>query len=56
MVPYCLTADQKQKRLDIAALLKQRFDVEGQAILCQIVAVDETCIRGFERELKAHSN
>jgi hypothetical protein len=25
-----LTAEQKQKRLDIVTLLKQRFDVEGQ--------------------------
>jgi hypothetical protein len=30
-VPHCLTAEQKQKRLDIATLLKQRFDAEGKA-------------------------
>jgi hypothetical protein len=29
--PHCLAAERKQKRLDIATLLKRRFDVEGQA-------------------------
>ena len=28
-VPHCLTDDQKQKRLEIATLLKQRFNIEG---------------------------
>jgi hypothetical protein len=55
-VPHCLTAEQKQKHLDIATLLKQRFDVEGQAFLRRIVAVDETCVRSFEPELKSQSN
>jgi hypothetical protein len=55
-VPHCLTAEQKQKCLDIATLLKQRFDVEGQAFLRQIVAVDETWVRSFEPELKSQSN
>jgi len=32
-VPHFLTAEQKQKRLEIATLLKQRFNVEGQAFL-----------------------
>jgi hypothetical protein len=32
-VPHCLTAEQKEKRLEIAVLLKQRFNVEGQAFL-----------------------
>jgi AraC-like DNA-binding protein len=41
-VPYCLTAEQKQKRLEIATLLKQRFNVEGQAFLYQTVTIDET--------------
>ena len=30
-VPHCLTAEQKPKGLEIAALLKHRFNVEGQA-------------------------
>ena len=51
-----MTAEQKQKRLDIATLLKQRFDVEGQAFLCRIVAIDETWVRDFELELKSQSN
>jgi len=48
-----LTAEQKQKRLDIATLLKQRFNVEGQAFLYLIVAIDETWVRNFEPELKS---
>jgi len=32
-VPHYLTAEQKQKCLEIATLLKQRFNVEGQAFL-----------------------
>ena len=38
-VSHCLTAEQKQKCLDIANLLKQRFNVEGQAFLFRIVAI-----------------
>ena len=49
-VPHCLTAE--QKRLEIATLLKQRFNVEGQAFLYQIIAIDETWFRDFESELK----
>jgi hypothetical protein len=45
-VPHCLTAAQKQKRLDIATLVKQRFDVESYAFLRRIVAV-ETWVRSF---------
>lgn len=37
-VPHCLTAEQKQKFLNISTLMKQRFDVEGEAFLSQIVA------------------
>jgi predicted transcriptional regulator len=55
-VPHCLTAEEKQKRLDIATLLKQIFDVEGQAFLRRIVAVDETWVRSFELELKWQSD
>jgi hypothetical protein len=33
LVPHCLTAEQKQKRQEIATLLKQRFKVEDQAFL-----------------------
>jgi hypothetical protein len=44
-VPHCLTAEQKQKGLDIATLLKQRFDIEGQAFLYRLVATDETWVR-----------
>ena len=38
---WVATAEQKQKCLDVVTLLKERFDVEGQAFLCQIVAIDE---------------
>ena len=39
-IPHCLTAEQKQKRLDVATLLKERFDIEDQAFLYRIVAID----------------
>ena len=55
-IPHCLTAEQKQKRLDIATLLKERFYVEDQAFMRRIVAIDETWIRDFEPELKSQSN
>jgi hypothetical protein len=32
-LPHCSTAEQKQKCLEIATLLKQRFNIEGQASL-----------------------
>jgi histone-lysine N-methyltransferase SETMAR len=32
-VPHCLTVEQKQKCLEIATLLKQRFNIEDQASL-----------------------
>jgi len=51
-----VTAEQKQKRLEIASLLKQRFNNEGQAFLYRIVAIDETCVRDFKPELKLQSN
>ena len=51
--PHCLTAEQKQKRLDIATLLKEKFDVEDQEFLRIIVAIDDTWIRDFEPELKS---
>jgi len=51
-----LTAEQKQKRLEIATLLKQRFNVEGQAFLYRTVAIDETWVRDFEPALKSQSN
>jgi len=51
-----LTAEQKQKCLKVATLLKQRFNVEGQAFLYRIVAVDKTWVRDFEPELKLQSN
>jgi hypothetical protein len=40
-VPHCLTAEQKQKRLEIVTLLKQRFNIAGQAFLYQNVTIDE---------------
>lgn len=41
-ITHYLTAEQKQKSLDIAILLKERFDIEGQAFLFRIVPIDET--------------
>jgi hypothetical protein len=55
-VSRCLTAEQKQKRLEIATLMKQRFNVEGKVFLYRIVAVDETWVKDFEPELKSQSN
>jgi hypothetical protein len=46
----------KQKLLEIATLLKQGFNVEGQAFLYQIVATDEMWVRDFEPELMSQSN
>ena len=54
--PHCLTAEQKQKRLEIATLLKQWFNIEGQAVLYQTVTTDKTWVRDFELELKSQSN
>jgi hypothetical protein len=51
-----LSAEQKQKRLEIATSLKQRFNVEGQAFLYRTVAMDETRVRDFEPEMKSQSN
>jgi hypothetical protein len=51
-----LIAEQKQKYLEIATLLKQGFNVEGQAFLYRIVAVDQMCVRDFESDLKSQSN
>ena len=51
----CLTAEQKQKRLDFATLLKERFDVD-QTYISRIVAIHETWITDFEPELKSQSN
>ena len=55
-VPHCMTADKKQKCLEIATLLKQRFNVEGQAFLYRIVTIDKTWVKDFEPELKLQSN
>jgi hypothetical protein len=55
-VPHCLTAEQKQKCLKTATLLKQRFNVEGQAFLYRIVAIDKTWVTDFELELQSQSN
>jgi uncharacterized protein YeaC (DUF1315 family) len=54
--PHCLTAEQKQKCLEIAALLKQRFNVESQALLERNVAIDNTWVRDIEPELKSQPN
>ena len=35
-VPHCLTAEQKQKRLGIATLLKERFNVEDHAFWVEL--------------------
>ena len=51
-IPHCLTTEHKKKHLDIATLLKERFYVGDQTILCRIVAIAETWIRDFEPELK----
>ena len=55
-VPHCWTAEQKQKFLDIATLLKEGFDIEDQEFLRRIVAIDNTWIRDFEPVLKTQSN
>ena len=40
-VPHCLTAEQKEKGLEIATLLEQRFNAESEAFLYPIVVIDE---------------
>jgi hypothetical protein len=52
-VPHCLTAEDKQKRLEGASPLKQIFNVDGQAFLYRNVAIDEACVTDFEPELKS---
>ena len=47
------TAEQKQKYLGIAILLKEGFEVEVQAFFSRIVDIDEMLIRHFEPELKS---
>lgn len=39
--------EQKQKHLDIATLLKQKFNVEDQTFFCRIITIDEMW-RDFE--------
>ena len=55
-VPHYLTTEQKQKRLEFVTLLKQRFNVEGQAFLYRIFSIDETWVTDFEPDLKSQSN
>ena len=55
-VPHCLTAEQKQKRLDIAILLKERLNIEDQVFFSQIVAIDKKWIKDFKPELKSQFN
>lgn len=42
-----MTAEWKQKCLDLTTLFKEKCDVEGQAFLPQIVDTDETRVRDF---------
>jgi hypothetical protein len=37
-------------------ITETKFNVEGQAFLYRIVAIDETWVRDFEPELKSQSN
>jgi hypothetical protein len=55
-VSHCLTAEEKQKRLEIATLLKQGLNVACQAFLYQNVTVDEMWVGDFEPDLKLQSN
>jgi len=43
-----LPAEQIQRSLEIATLLKQRFNFESQKFLCPIVAFDETWVIDFK--------
>ena len=47
-VSHYLTAEHKQKRLDIATLLKERFNVQDRTFFRRIVVIDETLIKDFE--------
>jgi hypothetical protein len=55
-VPHRLTAKQKQKHLEIATLLKQRFNFEGRAFLYRSVAIDKTWVIDFEPKFNLQSN
>lgn len=35
--------------LDIATLLRQRFDVQGQTFLCRIIAIDKHALKSSKR-------
>ena len=51
-VPNRLMSDQAECCLEVAIHLLARFDSEGQDFLSRIVAIDETWVRSYERELK----
>jgi hypothetical protein len=51
-----LTAEQKQKRLEIATLLKQRLNAAGQAFLYQNITIEGMWVGDFELDLKLQSN
>jgi len=55
LVPHFLPAEQKERSVEIATLLKQRFNVETPAFLCRIVAFDETWVRDFELPIPCYS-
>lgn len=56
MGPLVLTAGQTQKSLDIATLPKERFNIEGQVFLYQIIAINEERVRNLEPKLKFSVN
>ena len=50
-VPHCFTAEQKQKHLDIATVLKEKFDIDDHS--CVELSLLMKYIRDFELELKS---
>jgi hypothetical protein len=53
-VPHRLTA--KQKQLETATLLKQKFNFEGWEFLYRIVATDKTWVIDIEPKFNSQSN
>ena len=55
-VPHMLSESEKHQRVNIARKLLKRYSEDGDEMLQRIVAIDKTCIRSFEPELKRQSS
>ena len=54
-VPHIMSESEKHQRVNIARKLLKRYGEDGDEILQQILAIDETWIWSFKPELKCQS-